>query len=339
MKIIIDAMGGDNAPVAPVMGAVEAVKKYDVEILLIGQGEVILKTLEQQGISQLPAGIEVVHASEVISMEDNPTTAFREKKDSSMTVGLNLLKQGVGDAFLSAGSTGALLGASTLLVKRIQGIRRAALAPICPSIGGKVLLLDAGANTLCTPEFLLQFAFMGACYGERMLKMSNPRVGLLNNGVEETKGTQLQLETYPLLQRAKEEHGLNFIGNVETRDGMLGVADILVADGWTGNIYLKAMEGTGLFINHELKTMFLSSMKHKLGAMLVKDGILALKKKVDSTEIGGTALLGISKPVLKAHGSSNAYAITNAVYQGMEYAKCGFIESITERASSMAVPT
>lgn len=335
MKIIIDAMGGDNAPLAPVLGAVEAAKTLEVEILLVGQGETILKVLEDNGIAQLPPGIQIVHASEVIQMEDNPTTAFREKKDSSMTVGLTLLKEGNGDAFISAGSTGALLGGATLLVKRIPGIRRATLAPIVPAIQGKALLLDAGANLQCTPEFLLQFAFMGSCYGEKMLGMKNPRVGLLNNGVEESKGLQLQLETYPLLQRAKEEHGLNFVGNVEARDGMLDVADVLISDGWTGNIYLKTMEGTAMYVNHQLKQIFLASTKHKLGALLLKDGIRSLKKEVDSTEIGGTALVGVSKPVLKAHGSSNAYAFTNAVAQAKQYASCGFIPTITEQASAL----
>ncbi len=337
MKIIIDAMGGDLAPTAPVMGAVEAAKKHDVEILLVGQGEVILKVLEENGLAQLPTGIQIVHASEIIEMEDNPTTAFREKKDSSMTVGLNLLKEGAGDAFISAGSTGALLGGSTLLVKRIPGIRRAALAPVYPSIGGRTLLVDAGANAVCTPEYLLQFAFMGACYAEKVLEKPNPRVGLLNIGAEPSKGTQLQLDTFALLEQAKSQGKMNFVGNVESREGMLGEVDVIVADGWTGNIFLKTMEGTGIYVNKELKSMFLSSFKTKIGAMLVKDGMMKLKKSLDSGEVGGTALLGVTKPVIKAHGSSQDYAFVNAVYQAKVYANSGIIQTITERAPELTV--
>ena len=204
MKIIVDAMGGDNAPQAPVMGAVQANREYGVDIILVGRGEAILKVLEENGIQELPAGVEIAHASEVVEMCDNPATAFREKKDSSLTVGLNLLKDGSGDAFVSAGSTGALLAAATLLVKRIRGIRRAALAPVVPTGNGGAVLIDCGANAECPPEYLMQFAYMGSYYAEHVLGRPEPRVGLLNIGVEPSKGTELQRTVYPMLQKADQ---------------------------------------------------------------------------------------------------------------------------------------
>lgn len=333
MKVIVDAMGGDNAPTAAVLGAVEGAKEYDVDLILVGQGEVILKVLDDNGIKELPPRVEIAHASEVIEMHDNPTTAFREKKDSSMTVGLQLLKEGNGDAFISAGSTGALLGGATLLIKRIPGIRRAALAPVFPSTDGHSLLLDAGANSVCTPEYLLQFAYMGSCYAKQVMKREKPRIGLMNIGTEEEKGTDLQLETYPLLQKAHDEGKINFVGNVESRDGMLGVADVLIADGWTGNIFLKTMEGVGIFVGKELKDLFYKNAKTKIAGALVQKDIGNFKKKMSSAEVGGTALLGVQKPVIKAHGSSNAYAFQNAVRQAKNFSQSGFIETITKEAA------
>ena len=217
MKIIVDAMGGDNAPQAPVMGAIQANKAYGVDITLVGRGEEILKVLKDNGIQDLPAGVEIAHASEVVEICDNPATAFREKKDSSLTVGLNLLKNGEGDAFVSAGSTGALLGAATLLIKRIKGIRRAALAPVVPTGNGGAILIDAGANVKCPPEYLIQFAYMGSYYAEHVLGRPEPKVGLLNIGVEPSKGTDLQTEVYPQLKKAGEEGRINFVGNIEAR--------------------------------------------------------------------------------------------------------------------------
>ena len=256
MKIIVDAMGGDNAPQAPVMGAIQANKAYGVDITLVGRGEDILKVLKDNGIQDLPAGVEIAHASEVVEICDNPATAFREKKDSSLTVGLNLLKNGEGDAFVSAGSTGALLGAATLLIKRIKGIRRAALAPVVPTGNGGAILIDAGANVKCPPEYLIQFAYMGSYYAEHVLGRPEPKVGLLNIGVEPSKGTDLQTEVYPLLKKAGEEGDLqtevypllkkageegriNFVGNIEAREAVEGAVDVIVADGYSGNIFLK----------------------------------------------------------------------------------------------------
>lgn len=335
MKIIVDAMGGDNAPQAPVMGAVQANKEYGVEVVLVGRGEDILKVLQDSGMSELPAGVEIAHASAIVEMEDNAATAFREKKDSSLTVGLNMLKSGEGDAFVSAGSTGALLAAATLLVKRIKGIRRAAMAPVVPTGEGGAVLIDCGANVKCPPEYLLQFAFMGSYYAEHALGRPEPKVGLLNNGAEPTKGTDLQVEVYPLLQKAGEEGRINFTGNVEAREAMEGAVDVIVADGYSGNIFLKTMEGTGLFLARELKKMFKRSPAAKLAGVMMSGELKKFKKLLDPNEVGGTALLGISKPVIKAHGSSNAYAIQNAVRQASQFASSGIIENITENIDQM----
>ena len=335
MKIIVDAMGGDNAPQAPVMGAVQANKEYGVDITLVGRGEEILKVLEDNGIKNLPAGIEIAHASEVVEMCDNPATAFREKKDSSLTVGLNLLKSGAGDAFVSAGSTGALLSGATLVVKRIRGIRRAALAPVVPTGGGGAVLIDCGANAECPPEYLMQFAYMGSYYAEHVLGRPEPKVGLLNIGVEPSKGTTLQTTVYPMLQAAGEAGRINFVGNVEAREAVEGAVDVIVSDGYSGNIFLKTMEGTGLFMARELKKMFTKSIMTKLAVLLVSGGLKEFKKLMSADEVGGTALLGISKPVIKAHGSSDAYAIQNAIRQAKQYITSGIIENIAANVDVM----
>ncbi len=335
MKIIVDAMGGDNAPQAPVMGAVEANREYGVGVILVGRGETILKLLEDNGIKELPAGVEIAHASEVVEMCDNPATAFREKKDSSLTVGLNLLKSGEGDAFVSAGSTGALLSGATLVVKRIRGIRRAALAPVVPTGNGGAVLIDCGANAECPPEYLLQFAYMGSYYAEHVLGRPEPRVGLLNIGVEPSKGTSLQTAVYPMLVEAGKAGRINFVGNVEAREAVEGAVDVIVCDGYSGNIFLKTMEGTGLYLVRELKGVFTKNLLTKLAAVLVSGGLKQMKKLLSSSEVGGTALVGISKPVIKAHGSSDAYAIKNAVRQAKQYVSSGIIESITENVDVM----
>lgn len=335
MKIIVDAMGGDNAPQAPVMGALQASKEYGVDIVLVGRGEEILQVMEQNGIRDLPAGVEIAHASEVVEMCDNPATAFREKKDSSLTVGLNLLKQGAGDAFVSAGSTGALLSGATLVVKRIRGIRRAALAPVVPTGNGGAVLIDCGANAECPPEYLLQFAYMGSYYAEHVLGRPEPRVGLLNIGVEPTKGTSLQTTVYGMLKEAGEAGRINFVGNVEAREAVEGAVDVIVSDGYSGNIFLKTMEGTGLFLAREIKKMFMKNFKSKIAAMLVSGELKEFKKLMSADEVGGTALVGISKPVIKAHGSSDAYAVKNAIRQAKQYISSGIIENIAENIDVM----
>lgn len=338
MKIIVDAMGGDNAPQSNVQGALSAVKELGVEIILVGRGEDILAALKQDGISDLPAGVQIAHASEVIEICDDPATAFRRKKDSSLTVGLELLKNGDGDAFVSAGSTGALLSAATLLVKRIRGVRRAAMAPVVPTGGGGAILIDCGATAECTPEYLLQFAFMGSYYAQKVLGRTEPKVGLLNIGTEPSKGASLQQQAHALLTEAGQAGRIRFTGNVEAREAVFGQVDVIVSDGYSGNIFLKTMEGTGGFMTRQLKAMFKKNLTAKLAAVLVAGGLKDFKKLIDAGEVGGTPLLGISKPVIKAHGSSDGYAIKNAIRQAADFAASGLIADITENIEYMRLP-
>lgn len=328
MKIILDAMGGDNAPEAAVRGALEARKAHGVDILLVGRGLEILRAVEACGEKTLPAGIEIRDASEVVEISDDPATAFKRKKDSSLTVGLNLLKNGEGDAFVSAGSTGALLAGATLVVKRIRGIRRAVMGPVIPTASGRAILCDCGANAECTPEYLLQFAYLGSYYARRVLGVENPRVALLNIGAEEEKGDTLRHETYQVLREAGDTGRIRFTGNIEADAAMLGGADVIVADGFTGNVMLKSLEGTAKFLMKELKKVFLSGAKTKLAAGLVRGELAEMKKLLDPSEIGGTPFLGISKPVIKAHGSSDARAFSNAILRAKEYAASGLIQDI-----------
>jgi len=333
MKIIVDAMGGDNAPDEIVLGAVNAAAKLNVEITLVGRGEEILRSLERMGIGDLPEGIKMVNATEVIEIDDDPATAIRTKKDSSLTVGFTLLRDGRGDALVSAGSTGALLSGATLIVKRIRGLRRAAMAPVIPNTSGGFVLIDCGANAECTPEYLLQFAYMGSFYAEDILKVKSARVGLLNNGAESTKGTPLQQQAYELIKNS----GLNFIGNVEAKDALKGACDVLVCDGFTGNIMLKTIEGTASLIMSELKSVFLSSLKTKISALLIKSKMSGLKQKLNPDSTGGTALLGISKPVIKAHGSSGELAIQNAIAQAVIEVNSNIAAKIKDNIERMKI--
>jgi len=333
MKIIVDAMGGDNAPDEIVLGAVNAAAKLNVEITLVGRGEEILRSLERMGIGDLPEGIKMVNATEVIEIDDDPATAIRTKKDSSLTVGFTLLRDGRGDALVSAGSTGALLSGATLIVKRIRGLRRAAMAPVIPNTSGGFVLIDCGANAECTPEYLLQFAYMGSFYAEDILKVKSARVGLLNNGAESTKGTPLQQQAYELIKNS----GLNFIGNVEAKDALKGACDVLVCDGFTGNIMLKTIEGTASLIMSELKSVFLSNLKTKISAMLIKSKMSGLKQKLNPDSTGGTALLGISKPVIKAHGSSGELAIQNAIAQAVIEVNSNIAAKIKDNIERMKI--
>jgi len=333
LKIIIDAMGGDYAPEEIVKGAVMARRTLGYELVLVGRESEIRRCLEQEKALNEP-GIAIYPAEEVIDMNDDPTWAIRRKKDSSMVVALNLLKAGEGDAMVSAGSTGALLTGATLIVRRIKGIRRAALAPALPNLGAGALLIDCGANTECTPEQLIQFAYMGSLYAQRMLHVDRPRVALLNNGTEEHKGTALQQETYQLLQRTQN---LNFVGNVEGSQVLFGDVDVIVTDGFSGNILLKTIEGTAKFLLKNIKEVLTSSLKNKLAAVMIKKDVGALKAMMDPNETGGTALLGISKPVIKAHGSSEASAIVNAIRQAADFAASGFIQTIADHVDTMSV--
>ena len=336
MKIAIDAMGGDFAPLAPVRGALLAREKYpDVEIVLVGREDAVTGALRELGWPTLPAGISLRNASEVVEIADDPATAFKKKPDSSLTVGLNMVKNGEADGFVSAGSTGALLAGATLVVKRIRGLRRAALAPTIPTAAGRAVLLDCGANAECTVEYLLQFAYLGSYYASKVLGVETPRVGLLNIGAEEEKGDALRRETYQKLQEAHARGDLNFAGNVEAKEAILGQCDVIVADGFSGNVMLKTVEGAGKLMSGMLKGMLLKSLGTKLAAVLLKGELGAFKRSLDANEVGGTALLGISKPVIKAHGSANETGFCNAVRQAAEVARSGIAEDIARDIDKM----
>ena len=316
MRIIVDAMGGDNAPLEIVRGALNAAKaRPQLEIVLVGREAEVTAAVNECG--GLTNHVSVLNATEVIDMHDDPATAFKTKKDSSVTVGMNLVKNGEGDAFVSAGSTGALLSAGTLLIKRVRGIRRAAMAPVLPTATGKMVLIDCGANAECSVEYLVQFAYLGSFYASRALGLEKPRVGLLNIGAEDTKGDQLRIDTYKALREAGDAGHLNFIGNIEAKDAIKGGCDVLVADGFSGNVLLKTVEGMGSFLGREIKGMFMKSITTKLAALMMKSGIAAFKDKLDPDTIGGTPFLGLTRPVIKAHGSSGARAIENAIYQAV----------------------
>lgn len=336
MKIILDAMGGDLAPEAPVRGAIDAAKAYGVEIVLVGRGEEILEVLKKQGIDNLPAGMEIANADDVVDMHDDPASVIHKRKNSSMIVGLKMLADGKGDAFVSAGSTGALLTGATLLVKRVKGIRRAAMAPAVPTkAGSKVVICDCGANAECTPEFLLQFGLVGSAYVHNVLGVAQPRVGLLNIGTEDSKGTSLQKEAYSLLQSANDKGLLHFVGNVEARAVPLGEVDVVVCDGFSGNVLLKSIEGTAMFMGSMLKRMFKKNLFSKIGYLLCKSGVGEIAKLLDYREIGGTQFLGIKKPVIKAHGSSDALAFRNAVKQAMTAAEGNFTSQLEQSLAAM----
>ena len=336
MKIILDAMGGDHAPEAPVLGALEAAKLYGAEVTLVGQGPAILEVLKKHGYEDLPQGIEIAHADDVVDMHDDPNIVLHKRKNSSMVVGLKMLSDGQGDAFVSAGSTGALLTGATLLVKRVRGIRRAAMAPSMPTkTGTKVVICDCGANAECTAEFLLQFGLVASAYARHTLGVENPKVGLLNIGTEDSKGTQLQKDAYALLKDAGEKGLLNFVGNVEARAVPLGEVDVVVCDGFNGNVLIKSIEGTAMFMGSLMKRTFKKNLFTKLGYLLCRGGVNDMMKLLDYREIGGTQLLGIKKPVIKAHGSSDALAFRNAVQQAMTAAEGDFTTALEESLTAM----
>ena len=337
MKIILDAMGGDLAPEAPVLGAIEAAKAFGSQITLVGKGEAILEVMKKHNIDTLPEGMEIANADDVVDMHDDPATVVRKRKNSSMMVGLRMLAEGQGDAFISAGSTGALLSGATLVVKRVKGIRRAAMGPAMPNkAGGKTVICDCGANAECTPEFLLQFGIVGSLFAKKTYGVENPKVGLLNIGTEDSKGTQLQKDAYALLMQAHEQGLINFVGNVEGRDVPLGAVDVVVCDGFSGNVLIKTIEGTAMFMGSLLKKMFKKNVLSKVGYLLCKSGVGDLMKMLDYREIGGTQFLGIKKPVIKAHGSSDALAFRNAVRQAEEAAKADFSAELEENLRLLA---
>ena len=333
MRIIVDAMGGDKAPQEIVKGAVRARKELGVDITLVGKIEEVKACLAGEDLSNY----ELVDAREVVTMEDDPSTATRRKKDSSMAVALTMLSEGKGDAVVSAGSTGALLTGATLTVKRIRGIRRAALAPILPAGEHGVMLIDCGANVECTAEYLLQFAFMGSYYAKKMMGCENPRVGLLNVGTEDTKGGELQHQVFALLREAGEQGRINFVGNVEGTGVFEGQADVVVTDGFTGNVLLKGAEGVIKYMMGALKGVFYKSGKNKLAAAVLKNDLKEMKKSLDVNEVGGTALIGISRPVIKAHGSSNADSFFAAVRQAKAFVEANVVEDIKANIDYMRI--
>ena len=337
MKIIVDAMGGDLAPEAPVLGAVQAAKTIGIEIMLVGRGEAILEVMRKAGIDTLPEGMEICNADDVVDMHDDPASVIHKRKTSSMVVGLKELAEGRGDAFVSAGSTGALLTGATLLVKRVRGIRRAAMGPCVPNkAGGRTVILDCGANAECSAEFLLQFGLIGAVYAEKQLGIHNPRIGLLNIGTEDSKGTALQKEAYALLKNAGDQGLLNFTGNVEARDVPLGAVDVVICDGFSGNVLLKSIEGTAMFMGSLMKGMFKENFLSKMGYLCCRKGVDRIKKLMDYREIGGTQFLGIRKPVVKAHGSSDALAFQSAIKQAYQAAECNIADDLEQNLQKLA---
>lgn len=337
MKIIVDAMGGDNAPLEIVKGALAGQKHWGVDIVLTGDENAIREALTRCGQPEVPAGMEIISTSQTVEMCDDPATVFRRKKDTSMGVGLTMLREGQGDALVSAGSTGALLTGATLITKRIHGIRRAAMAPVIPTTTGQAVLIDCGANAECTSEYLVQFAYLGNFYAQQVLGLAKPRVGLLNIGTEDSKGTDLQKQTLARLRQAAEEGHLHFIGNIEAKEAIKGGCDVIVTDGFSGNILLKTMEGVGSFAGSALKGMFKKNLLTKLAALAVMPGLNDFKAKLDPNKVGGTAFIGIARPVIKAHGASNAEAIENAIGQAAAFARSGLIEKIEENVNLMKI--
>ena len=331
MKIIVDGFGGDNAPLAVLQGCEMAVKEYGVEIVVTGDEETLKKTAQENGVSL--DHISFHHAPSVITMEDEPTSILKEKADCSMAAAFQLVKEGKGDAFVSAGNTGAILVGATFLLKRIKGVKRAALASVIPTATGCYLLMDCGANVECRPEVLTQFGVMGSLYMKKVMKTANPKVGLINIGAEETKGGELQIAALAQMKEAP----INFTGNVEARELPKGAVDVAVADGFTGNIVLKLTEGMGSLMSAKLKEIFGGAVGKLAGALVLKK-IKALKKSMDYTEYGGAPLLGINQPVIKAHGSSNPKAFKNAIRQARDFAQSGMIEELGNTVSSMKKP-
>lgn len=326
MRIIVDAMSGDNAPLEIIKGAIDASLEYsEHEIILVGDENVISDIVVK---NELQLGdIKICHASDVISMEDRALSVVREKKESSMSVGLRMLAAGEGDAFVSAGNTGALITGATLIVKRITGINRAAIASILP-LTCPVLLMDSGANLNVSSDNIVQFAFMGSKYMEKIYQLERPRVGQLNNGTEYNKGNELQIESYQMLS----DSGLNFVGNVEAKEIPFGACDVVVCDGYTGNVFLKSVEGMSKFLMGILKDVLRTNVVTMASTLTMKNKIKDIKQQFDSSEHGGAPLLGISKPVIKAHGSSDAKAIKNAVRQAIFFVNTGINDDIANFA-------
>ena len=329
MNIVLDAFGGDNAPLEIIKGAIDARKDFEVDITLVGDEEKIKACAKENSLDI--SSLKIKHAPDVIDICEEATNIIRSKKNCSMAVGMQMVADGEGDAFVSAGSTAALVVGATFIVKRIKGIKRAALASVLPTATNPTMLLDCGANSECRPEMLLQFGIMGSIYMNKVLGVKNPKVALANICAEETKGRELELGTYALLKDAP----VNFVGNIEAREIPKGNCDVVVADGFSGNLLLKLYEGMGKFFSNELKGMLMNGFLSKIGALFLLKKIKAFKKKMDYTEYGGAPLLGTSKPVIKAHGSSNAKAIYNAIRQAKSFSEGDVIGEVTKALAAI----
>lgn len=329
MNIAMDAFGGDNAPLEVIKGAIDAHRDFQVDITLVGDETKIKKCAKDNSLDI--SDLKIKQANSVIEICEEPTEVIKSKKDCSMAVGMQMLADGVADAFVSAGSTGALVVGATFIAKRLKGIKRPALATILPTANKPTMLLDSGANAECRPEMLVQFGVMGSAYMNKIIGVDKPRVALANIGSEESKGRDIELETYKMLKTAP----LNFIGNIEARQLPMGDCDVCVADGFCGNLMLKLYEGMAKFFSGELKGLLTKNFTSKLAALMIMGNIKEFKKKVDYTEYGGAPLLGISKPVIKAHGSSNAKAFYNAVRQAKQFTETKVIDEITNALSQM----
>ena len=324
MNILIDAFGGDNAPLEVIRGGARAVQELGVTVTLVGDEQKIRACAEK---NRLPLdGMEILHAPAVFDIHEEPTSLLKQHADTSMAVGMQALYDGKGDAFVCAGSTGALLVGATFLVKRIAGIKCAAVAPVLPTETTPFLLIDGGANNDCRPEMLVQFAIMGSAYMQNVMHVDKPRVARLNVGAEETKGRELELESYVQLAQAP----VNFIGNIEARELPAGAADVVVTDGFTGNVALKLYEGMGKFMAHQMKGNLFAGVAGKLAALLILPKIKALTKKMDYKAVGGAVMLGVQKPVIKAHGSSDGTAFFNAIRQAKDCVAGNVVQTIAE---------
>lgn len=322
MKIIVDAFGGDNAPLEILKGSADAVKEYGVEILLVGSEEKINSCAKENNISL--ENMEIMDVEKVFLMEYDPATVIKKNSDTTLAMGLKALSEGKGDAFVSAGSTGALVVGATFITKRIKGIKRGALATLMPSTEKPIMMLDVGANTECKPEYLHQFAVMGDIYMNKIMGYDSPKVALANIGTESNKGTELQLEAYNLMSDAN----YNFVGNIEARDIPFGKADVIVCDGFTGNMILKMYEGVALAMGKRVKDLFKRNFLSLIAAVLCKSGIDDFKKQMDYKEFGGAPILGVTKPVIKAHGSSDAKSFKNAIRQAINFIEKDVINEI-----------
>lgn len=330
MKILVDAFGGDNAPLEILKGCSQAEQLYkNIEIALVGNKEIIEKTAKENEISL--ETMQIYDAPDVITMEDEAGEIMKSKNNSSMAVGLKLLANGEGDAFLSAGNSGALIMGSTLIVKRIKGVKRPAFSPVMPTSDGPVLLIDSGANVEVRPEMLQQFGIMGSIYMENVLNVKNPRVALANVGTEDHKGGELQHEAFKLLK----ETDINFIGNMEARDIPAGAADVIVADGFTGNIIVKMYEGVAAELFKKIKGVLFKNLKTKIAALIIKNELNDLKQYFDYNQYGAAPVMGVSKPVLKTHGSAKADAIVTAIKSVIDFTNTDVIGKIEENITTL----